>query len=131
MPSGICKCGKLTNSATSNWWFTKGQPTKCFLAWELDGTLPQRGCGYKDCDPWMKKYVDDCIKNDAWSHNISGGPNSPAMGRKEATMEELQKALVAKVDEQLKADKPNIQYLDVLNRLLGTVSNWLVAKGQG
>jgi len=41
-------------------------------------------------------------------------------------MEELQKTLVTKIDEQLKTDKPNIQYLDVLNRLLGTVSNWLI-----
>lgn len=43
-------------------------------------------------------------------------------------MEELQKALTAKIDGQLKSDSPNIQYLDVLNRLLGTVSSWLLAK---
>ena len=43
-------------------------------------------------------------------------------------MEELQKALVAKIGEQLKNGKPNVQYLDVLNRLLGTVSNWLLNK---
>lgn len=41
-------------------------------------------------------------------------------------MEELQKALVAKIGEQLKNKTPNIQYLDVLNRLLGTVNNWLL-----
>jgi hypothetical protein len=41
-------------------------------------------------------------------------------------MEDLQKNLVSKIGEQLKSDKPNIQYLDVLNRLLGTVDNWLV-----
>jgi hypothetical protein len=40
-------------------------------------------------------------------------------------MEELQNALVAEVGKQLKSDKPNIQYLDVLNRLLGTVNNCL------
>jgi hypothetical protein len=40
-------------------------------------------------------------------------------------MEELQKSLVAEVGKQLKSDKPNIQYLDVLNRLLGTVNVWL------
>jgi hypothetical protein len=40
-------------------------------------------------------------------------------------MEELHKALVAEVGKQLKSDKPNIQYLDVLNRLLGTVNVWL------
>lgn len=40
-------------------------------------------------------------------------------------MEELQKTLVAEVGKQLKSKTPNIQYLDVLNRLLGTVNNWL------
>ena len=44
-------------------------------------------------------------------------------------MEELKKALVARIGEQLKdADKPNVQYLDVLNRLLGTVSGCLINK---
>jgi len=42
-------------------------------------------------------------------------------------MEGLQKALTVKINRQLEAEKPNIQYLDVLNRLLGTVSNWLIA----
>ena len=42
-------------------------------------------------------------------------------------MEELQKALVTKISEQLKSDKPNIQYLDVLNRLLGTVSDFILS----
>jgi hypothetical protein len=41
-------------------------------------------------------------------------------------MEELQKTLVLKIEEQLGTDKPNIQYLDVLNRLLGTVDSWLI-----
>lgn len=43
-------------------------------------------------------------------------------------MEELQKSLVTKIGEQLKSDSQNIQLLDVLNRLLGTVNNWLIAK---
>jgi len=38
-------------------------------------------------------------------------------------MEELKNALVTKIGEQLKSDKPNIQFLDVLNRLLGTVAS--------
>ena len=42
-------------------------------------------------------------------------------------MEELQKTLVAEIGGQLKTEKPNIQYLDVLNRLLGTVNSWLYA----
>ena len=37
-------------------------------------------------------------------------------------MEELQKALVTKIGKQLGSDSPNIQLLDVLNRLFGTVS---------
>ena len=44
-------------------------------------------------------------------------------------MEELQKVLVVKISEQLADSKPNVQYLDVLNRLLGTVSNWLISQG--
>jgi len=44
------------------------------------------------------------------------------------TMEELQKALVTEIGKQLESDSKNIQLLDVLNRLLGTVSNHLLAK---
>ena len=44
-------------------------------------------------------------------------------------MEGLRDILVTKIGEQLALDKPNIQYLDVLNRLLGTVSNWLIVTG--
>lgn len=52
-----------------------------------------------------------------------------ATNRKEViSMEELQKVLVTKISEQLKSYKPDIQYLDVLNMLLGTVSNWLMNK---
>ena len=42
-------------------------------------------------------------------------------------MEELQKTLIAQVSSQLKSDDKNINYLDVLNRLLGTVNGWLIA----
>ena len=42
-------------------------------------------------------------------------------------MEELKNALVTKIGEQLQSDKPNIQLLDVLNRLLGTVSNYILS----
>ena len=43
-------------------------------------------------------------------------------------MEALQKELVTEIGKQLKSDKRNVQLLDVLNRLLGTVNNWLIAK---
>jgi hypothetical protein len=41
-------------------------------------------------------------------------------------MEELKKSLVAEVGKQLKSEKPNIQYLDLLDRLLGTVCSYLI-----
>lgn len=41
-------------------------------------------------------------------------------------MKELEKKLVAKIKKQLKSDNPNIELLDMLNRLLGTVSHCLV-----
>lgn len=43
-------------------------------------------------------------------------------------MEELQKSLVTEIGKQLKPDSPNIQLLDVLNRLLGTASSYLLTK---
>jgi hypothetical protein len=46
---------------------------------------------------------------------------------KEDTMEELQKSLIAEIGKQLKSEKMNVQLLDVLNRLLGTVGNYLLA----
>jgi len=46
-------------------------------------------------------------------------------------MEELQKVLITKIGEQLKADKTNVQLLDVLNRLLGTVSNFIISSKGG
>lgn len=42
-------------------------------------------------------------------------------------MEALQKKLVTIIGEQLESDKKNVQLLDVLNRLLSTVGNWLIA----
>jgi hypothetical protein len=42
-------------------------------------------------------------------------------------MEELKNALVTEISEQLKLEKKNIQYLDVLNRLLGTAINYILS----
>ena len=41
-------------------------------------------------------------------------------------MEELQKTLITEIGKQLKSDKMNVQLLDVLNRLLGTVNYYLM-----
>jgi len=42
-------------------------------------------------------------------------------------MEELQKALIAEISKQLKSQSPNIQFLDVLNRLLTTVDSYIIS----
>jgi hypothetical protein len=42
-------------------------------------------------------------------------------------MEELQTSLIAEIGKQLMAEKKNVQLLDVLNRLLGTVNNYLIS----
>lgn len=43
-------------------------------------------------------------------------------------MENLQTALVDEIGKELAKDKKDVALLDVLNRLLGTVSNNLLAK---
>lgn len=48
--------------------------------------------------------------------------------RKEVTMEELQKTLITEIGKQLSTEKMNVQLLDVLNRLLGTVNSYLLTK---
>jgi hypothetical protein len=42
-------------------------------------------------------------------------------------MEELQKALVTEIGKQLEATNKNIQLLDVLDRLLGTVNHFVMS----
>lgn len=61
MPVGPCGgCGKQTNSATSNWWFTEDHiPTKCY-ARHVDGKW-ERGCGYDGADPFDQTYADKLI----------------------------------------------------------------------
>lgn len=65
MPSGICKgCGKITNSAVSNWWSEKpegiGVPTKCWAAF-VDGKW-ERGCGYPGESVFDKAAADRVIE---------------------------------------------------------------------
>ena len=43
-------------------------------------------------------------------------------------MEDLQKSLITEIGKQLTAENKNIQLLDVLNRLLGTVNNYILSK---
>ena len=65
---------------------------------------------------------------DCQAHNLVVAGSNPAPAnkiklRKEEKVEELENSLVAKIGEQLNTEKPNIQYLDVLNRLLCTVTS--------
>lgn len=43
-------------------------------------------------------------------------------------MEELKNTLVTEIGKQLASETKNIQFLDVLNRLLGTVNNCLITQ---
>ena len=43
-------------------------------------------------------------------------------------MEELKTTLVTIIGEQLKLKSPNIQYLDALNRLFCSITNYLLQK---
>jgi len=43
-------------------------------------------------------------------------------------MEELQKALIIEIGKELKFDNKNVELLDTLDRLLGTVSSLLLNK---
>ncbi|MCK9544494.1 MAG: hypothetical protein M0R03_20945 [Novosphingobium sp.] len=67
MPSGICKgCGRVTNSTTSNWWFTttKDHATECYAAYVDDKWV--KGCAYDKLNRADKyspiHFVDKLIK---------------------------------------------------------------------
>jgi hypothetical protein len=46
MPAGKCRnCGRITNSATSNWIQENGGPTKCWLRVNRDKNW-EKGCGW-------------------------------------------------------------------------------------
>ena len=63
MGTAICKCGMMTNSTTSNMWFTKDQkPTKCWA--RHDGKKWIEGCSYKEADKFEKSFADGLIKNE-------------------------------------------------------------------
>lgn len=46
-------------------------------------------------------------------------------------MDKLQEILVTKISELVSSGSDNIGLLDVLNRLLGTTSHWLLNKKAG
>jgi hypothetical protein len=72
MPSGLCKCGLVTNSAVSNWWDSYdemdnwkpkkiGEATYCYVRWR-DGN-PEPGCVYDRASRANKDFADCVIRN--------------------------------------------------------------------
>jgi hypothetical protein len=67
MSTGTCKsCKKMTNSATSDWWFTPDHvPTKCFIAWE--NGIAIKGCAFDKLTPGAQFLYQEQI--DKWNKN--------------------------------------------------------------
>ena len=67
MSTGICGgCKKMTNSATSDWWFTPDfTPTKCYIAWENDVAIP--GCAFDRLSVGAQVLYRETI--DEWNKN--------------------------------------------------------------
>jgi len=60
MPSGVCSgCGRITNSAVSNWWDTSGKPTECYAAFVDNKWV--KGCGYQSADDLTRHIVGKII----------------------------------------------------------------------
>ena len=62
MPSATCgKCGGLTNSTTSDYWFVPdNKPTKCYAKY-VKGTGWVKGCCYDEAEQWVKEWVDSLL----------------------------------------------------------------------
>ena len=61
MPTAKCKCGSITNSAVSNYWFNDGHPTKCYARF-VDGKWT-KGCAYDRADYATRISVDNLPKS--------------------------------------------------------------------
>lgn len=72
MPGATCtNCGKLTNSATSNYWLRTeadgktpkegGVATECYAAF-VDGKWV-KGCKYDNARSWRKKMLEKLLEN--------------------------------------------------------------------
>ena len=67
MPNLYCKCGKYTNTATSDHIHNRETPRRadrCFAAWEDNVVV--KGCAYDAADNFARSYVDDLIKEQPW-----------------------------------------------------------------
>lgn len=72
MPIAYCTtCGRLTNSAASNYWLDTeidgktpkepGMATQCYAAFVREKWV--EGCVYKDISPMQKKILEEMLKN--------------------------------------------------------------------
>lgn len=70
-----CLCGKLTNTAVSDWCDPRrkdGKAYKCYAAW--DGKKWVKGCAYDKCDSYTKQTVDSLL-----SPNPTGQPRTASV----------------------------------------------------
>jgi hypothetical protein len=67
MSTATCQgCKKITNSATSDYWFTTDFiPTKCYIAWENNIAIP--GCAFNKLTPGAQFLWQETI--DKWNIN--------------------------------------------------------------
>lgn len=64
MPEATCKCGRLTNSATSNYWDSDdGKPTQCYAAYDSKNGWVE-GCSLHRADSFTKKFAQALINNE-------------------------------------------------------------------
>ena len=71
MPTAICKCGKKTNSATSNYWKVYQDnptalndviPTECYAAIEFGKWV--KGCWFDEASDFDKRFAITVIERD-------------------------------------------------------------------
>lgn len=62
MPTAVCKCGRTTNSTTSNYWETHGKPTQCYAA--HDGEKWVKGCSLGKADPSQWSFALKLIRKE-------------------------------------------------------------------
>jgi hypothetical protein len=56
MPAATCKtCGRMTNSATSNYAEKSGEPTECYIAVDPDTKCWVEGCAWDRAIPLVKQ----------------------------------------------------------------------------
>jgi hypothetical protein len=79
MPSVRCKCGRMTNSTTSNYWDKKGKPNECYVAFGENGGYV-KGCAYDKVDCFMKVWCDHLLNLNKVQAELGHDPEIPEIG---------------------------------------------------